>query len=146
MATENKKLSRQFTHFSRHLIWHILRLLRATFCNHRESPDNFNFFESLIISPKIPFDELLLTNIVKTSGDIYFFKNVRKSDRPPIFECKLCTKAQHHNTTELSLFGNPISWSPSNMSQHCPQSIPDSNSESFLPRNLPHHFRSTVRK
>ena len=34
----------------------------------------------------------------------------------------------------LSLFANPISRSPSNMSQHCPQTIPDSNSESFRPR------------
>ena len=34
----------------------------------------------------------------------------------------------------MSLFANPISWSPSNMSQHCPQSMPDSNSQSFWPR------------
>ena len=47
-------------------------VLRATFCNHRESPDNFSFFESFIISPKIPFDELFLKTILKTSGDIYF--------------------------------------------------------------------------
>ena len=39
------------------------RLLRATFCNHRESPDNFNFFESIILPPKIPFDELFLKTI-----------------------------------------------------------------------------------
>ena len=34
----------------------------------------------------------------------------------------------------MSLFANPISWGPSTVSQHCPQSIPDSNSESFRPR------------
>ena len=34
----------------------------------------------------------------------------------------------------MCLFGNPISRSPSDMYQHCPQSIPDSNSESFRPR------------
>ena len=56
-------------------------ILRATFCNHRESPDNF--FELLIISPKIPFDELFLKTILKTSSDIYFFENFRKSDRAP---------------------------------------------------------------
>ena len=32
--------------------------------NHREFPDNFTFVESLIISPKIPFDELFLKNIL----------------------------------------------------------------------------------
>ena len=69
-----------------HMFWHIkmcqnlsLRscaeqtqfiLKRATFCNHRESPDNFNFFELFIISPKIPFDELFLKTTLKTSGDI----------------------------------------------------------------------------
>ena len=40
-----------------------------------------------------------LKTILKTSSDIYFFENFRKSDRAPevpIFECKLCTKAQHH--------------------------------------------------
>ena len=174
-------------------------LLRATFCNHRESPDSFNFFESLIISPKIPFDELFLKTILKTSSDIYFFENFRKIDRAPevpVFECKLCTKAQHHRTLQkspirlrlltkpslsfiymcdmirypylnkwpfltafitttwecrdrwskiahfrgewnvpgMSLFTNPISWSPSNMSQHCSQRIPESNSKSFRPR------------
>ena len=57
--------------------------LRATFCNHRESPDNFSFFESLILSPKISFDELILKTTLKTSSDIYFFKNFRKSDRAP---------------------------------------------------------------
>ena len=71
------------------------QLLRATFCKNRESPDNFNFFESLIISPKIPFDELFPKTVLKTSSDIYFFENFRKSDRAPevpIFECKLCTE------------------------------------------------------
>ena len=78
---------------------------RATFCNHRESPDNFNFFESLISSPKIAFDELFLKPILETSGNIYFFENFRKSDRAaevPIFECKLCTKAQHRRILQKS--------------------------------------------
>ena len=69
--------------------------LRATFCKNRESPDNFNFFESLIISPKIPFDELFPITVLKTSSVFYFFENFRKSDRAPevpIFECKLCTE------------------------------------------------------
>ena len=34
----------------------------------------------------------------------------------------------------ISRFGNPISWSPSNISQHCPQRKLDSNSESFQSR------------
>ena len=51
---------------------------RATFCNHRESPDSFSFFESLIISPKIPFDDLFLKTILKTSSDIYFSENFQK--------------------------------------------------------------------
>ena len=46
------------------------KLFRATFCNHRECPDNFCFFDSLILSPKIPFDELFLKTILKTSTDI----------------------------------------------------------------------------
>ena len=81
--------------------------LRVTFCNHRESPDNFNFFESLIISPKVPFDESFLKNILKTSSDIYLFEHFRKTDRAPevpVFECKLCTKAQHHRILQK----NPI--------------------------------------
>ena len=57
-------------------LWSPYKLFRATFCNHRESPDNLGFFESLILSPKIPFDELFLKTILKTSTDIYFFKNV----------------------------------------------------------------------
>ena len=79
--------------------------LRATFCNHRESPDNFNFFDSLIISPKIPFDELFLKTILKTSSDIYFFENFLKTDRAtevPVFDCKLCTKARHHRILQKS--------------------------------------------
>ena len=52
------------------------RALRATFCSHRESPDSFNFFESLKISPKIPFDELFLKTTLKTSSDIYFFEKL----------------------------------------------------------------------
>ena len=80
--------------------------LRATFCNHQESPDNFNFFESLIISAKIPFDELFLKTMLKTWSDIYFFENFRKIDRAPevpIFECKLCTKAQHLQKSPIRL-------------------------------------------
>ena len=59
------------------------KLYRATFSNHRECPDKFSFFESLILPPKIPFDELFLKTILKTSTDIYFFENLRKSDRAP---------------------------------------------------------------
>ena len=91
-------------------------LLRATFCNHRESPDSFNFFEFLIISPKIPFDELFLKNILKTSSDINFFENFRKSDRAPevpIFECKLCTKAQHHRILQKRPIGFRLLTEPS---------------------------------
>ena len=64
-----------------------------------------HFFESLIISPKIPFDELFLKTILKTSGDIYSFENFQKTDRTPkvpIFGCKLCTKAQHHRILQKS--------------------------------------------
>ena len=78
---------------------------RPTFCIHRESPDNFNFFELLISSPKIAFDELFLKPILETSGNIYFFENFRKSDRAaevPIFECKLYTKAQHRRILQKS--------------------------------------------
>ena len=99
-----------------------LCILRATFCNHRESPDNFSFFELLILSPKISFDELILKTILKTSSDIYFFKTFRKSDRAPkvpIFECKLCTKP---NITEFSRnvqFGSDYSQSPLYLSSTC---------------------------
>ena len=94
-----QELNKTFSVFSVKLI------IRATFCNHRESPDNFNFSESLIIFPKIPFDELFLKTILKTSGNIYFFEIFRKTDRAPqvpIFECKLCTKAQHHRILQKS--------------------------------------------
>ena len=37
----------------------------------------------------------------------------------------------------MPLSANPISWSPSNMSQHCPQRKLDPNSESFRPRKSP---------
>ena len=73
-------------------------LFRATFCNQRESPDNFNFFELLIISPKIPFDELFLKTILKTSSDIYFFENFRKIDgyRKALLKQLHRTPARHH--------------------------------------------------
>ena len=82
------------------------QILRTTFCNHRESPDNFNFFESLIISPKIPFDELFLKKHIKIFERYLLFQTIfRKTNRAPevsVFECKLCTKAQHHRILQKS--------------------------------------------
>ena len=103
-------------HPTQGICWQQMTQLRATFCNHRESPDNFNFFELLLISPKIPFDELFLKTILKTSRDIYFFENFRKSDRAPevpIFEFKLCTKAPHHRILQKSPIGFRLLTEPS---------------------------------
>ena len=68
--------------------------LRATFCNHGESPDNLNFFESLIISSKLPFDELFLKTTLKT---IYFFENLRKTDHAP--ESRFSSVSLHESPT-----------------------------------------------
>ena len=93
---------------------------RATFCNHRESPDNFIFFESLIGSPKIPFDELLLKPILETSGNIYFFKNFRKSDRAA--EVPIVNYARKPNIAEFARkaqFDSDYSQSPLYLSSTC---------------------------
>ena len=56
-----------------------IRFLRLFF--HRESPDNFNFFESLIISTKLPFDgEVIAKNHMKNFERYLLFQ---KSDRAP---------------------------------------------------------------
>ena len=69
--------------------------------NARQSPDNFNFFESIILSPKVPFDELFLKTILKTSGDMYFFKKFRASDRAP--------EVMHESPTSQNYPGKPNS-------------------------------------
>ena len=79
MRDDNTTNSHYLTHtFLLRKLWRMYFLnlgvkgLRATFCKNRESPDNFNFFESLIISPKIPFDELFPKAVLKRSGRAVF--------------------------------------------------------------------------
>ena len=99
MKRKKRKISTDNMSFAQYQLCKIILILlvnfktalRATFCNHGESSDNFSFFESLILSPMMPFDELFLKTTLKTSSDIYFFKTCRKSDlapEVPIFECK----------------------------------------------------------